>query len=549
MKTIINVFIILNILIIFNYTYASQIKYNFDYIENNDSFKIILEFTGSQTGKTKIYMPCYVWDVDLSDKIKNIKIISDPKESSLILDKKNNLAYIIHKPNSLLKVSYELHNFCTEENLSNTTIYNPSYINKGNFFINGKFGLIIPSSENFILKDNTYSILFKWNNFKGPIFSNLGNIEENVLKTKIKEKELHESFFIGGKLKIYPLLNGIDYGFVITQGNLPAIKNTIIPRLNSLINFQNKFFNSPPKKEYFLFMSRKVCKFCIGGNHQNNFQLIFLSEHNNNLKEIIKVVAHERLHKWFGGFLKHGSQENYNKWFLEGFTDYYTYYLNYLNGIIDFEEYLKSYNDCLEEYFSLPTVYATNEVIANNFWKGEVFERLPYLRGRIFAYELDNKIKEKTKDRMCLDDVIKYMIKISYNKDIEFSTEFFIETLKTFTSLDISQLLCEQITLGKTLIKSKSFLGKAILSNKKITIPDYGFDFVKSFENQKIVNVKKNSNAYKAGIRNGDKFYGAYLNGINKNTFLEIEKNNLTKTIVYRPEIINIKIPIYIMAK
>lgn len=82
-------------------------------------------------------------------------------------------------------------------------------------------------------------------------------------------------------------------------------------------------------------------------------------------------------------------------WFSEGFTEFYTYQLLYRGGLITQEEFVGRYNELIREYYMLPVRNEPNDRIIKDFWNDRGVGRLPYLRGLMFATNLNAAIKQR----------------------------------------------------------------------------------------------------------------------------------------------------------
>jgi len=248
------------------------------------------------------------------------------------------------------------------------------------------------------------------------------------------------------------------------------------------------------------------------------------------------VIAHEHLHKWFGGKLKQKPKDQVNNgWFIEEFTDYYTNYINYKYGLWDLDQYLEDYNSSLREFF-------TNDygkfIIKdlNNYYHNP--PQLLYKIGVIIAHEINQKIKTHTNSKMNLDDyIVRLMQFVGNNKDFLFSSKIFSTTLKDFIGLDNSESLLENIPISSLQVKAKEILeGKAKLLYNKIQIPNYGFDLFNSALDMKIKNLNKNSELYKNGVRNGYTIDGIwYPNKQDLILTINVRINNTIQTIKIEP--------------
>jgi predicted metalloprotease with PDZ domain len=245
--------------------------------------------------------------------------------------------------------------------------------------------------------------------------------------------------------------------------------------------------------------------------YMDNFIIIDIAKEGSLESHLIMILAHENLHNWFGGILRAPLNEYPSyAWFIEGFTTYYTDYLNSLNGIISDEEYLESYNKSLKDYFTSPFKNATNQDIASINEYSAIYD-IPYSRGRIFAQELDTYIKKVTHNKYNLDLYVKLLMSLAkIDTTILFDNDFFIKTLQEVIGYDISDMFTKTILNGGDIeLKTKTILGRAVILTKtETTIEDWGFDLLKTELTNIISGVKDSSDAYKKGLRNGQKFKG-----------------------------------------
>ena len=89
-------------------------------------------------------------------------------------------------------------------------------------------------------------------------------------------------------------------------------------------------------------------------------------------------------------------------------------------------------------------------------------------------------------------------------KQQPFSVKSFKEIAKNYTFQGVKQEISKFIDQGKTIDLT---VAASILPLEKIKMDPYqrGFDRDKILKNKIIHNINPNSNAYKAGLRNGDK--------------------------------------------
>ncbi len=121
------------------------------------------------------------------------------------------------------------------------------------------------------------------------------------------------------------------------------------------------------------------------------------------------LLAHEYTHTWnprrLGGFT-HGQAEGAEKWFTEGFTEFYTWRLLLRAGLYTLEEFVADWNDALLEYATSPARAATNADIARDYWNDRAIGRIPYRRGPLLAAMWDQRLRLASDGKRDLDDVV-----------------------------------------------------------------------------------------------------------------------------------------------
>ncbi|WP_439490178.1 hypothetical protein [Algoriphagus sp.] len=120
------------------------------------------------------------------------------------------------------------------------------------------------------------------------------------------------------------------------------------------------------------------------------------------------VTAHETSHTWIGIKIILGENSFDHQWFGEGFNDYATI-INLANSNIfgeeDFLYYLNEFT--LKPHYESQVKAAHNDSIAANYWTDHAnYGKLPYRRGCIFAFYLDNQIRLASNGRFTLRNML-----------------------------------------------------------------------------------------------------------------------------------------------
>ena len=120
-----------------------------------------------------------------------------------------------------------------------------------------------------------------------------------------------------------------------------------------------------------------------------------------------RIISHEISHTWIGTRLKYKSIKMENNWFNEGFNDYIAVYNLVRSGLFDQKAFLNYVNEeNLKEHYSNPVATIPGDSISNQFFTNDLYEKIPYQRGFIYAFYLDNQIRLATKGKQNIRDFL-----------------------------------------------------------------------------------------------------------------------------------------------
>ncbi|HZH73472.1 MAG TPA: hypothetical protein VFD91_13325, partial [Mariniphaga sp.] len=120
------------------------------------------------------------------------------------------------------------------------------------------------------------------------------------------------------------------------------------------------------------------------------------------------VTAHETSHSWIGIKITLGESSFDHQWFGEGFNDYSTI-INLANsGIYGEEEFLHYLNEkSFKKHYQSEIKGVHNDSIAANYWTDYGnYGVLPYRRGLIYAFYLDNQIRLASNGKFTLRNML-----------------------------------------------------------------------------------------------------------------------------------------------
>jgi len=118
-------------------------------------------------------------------------------------------------------------------------------------------------------------------------------------------------------------------------------------------------------------------------------------------------IAHEMMHRWIGLGLRLAGPEGSAFWFTEGFTVHYARSLMLRAGLISPDEFLADLGGTTARHFANPHAGATNETIRRGFFDDDALSVVPYVRGSLYAAELDAAIRKASGGARSLDDLMR----------------------------------------------------------------------------------------------------------------------------------------------
>ena len=372
-----------------------KLNVNFFY-KTNDKGELVLVFENQSMGESNL-MNC-MKDLKVTPKPKNIQII---KDSSLVK--------VYGKPNKEYNISYNVVKDYKSPPI-NRYRYRP-IVDSTYFHVLGTklfmYPLhLFPNQESKI----PISIDWNFNNEKAVFHSSFGLNKKQQLF--ISQDELHNSFFVGGDFRRYKFTYKEKPIYFVTRGNWKSIQDQeILEILKNTIKNQHNFWKDTIQTEFSvsLIPTYEKNSYSIGGSALTNS---FISYGSNNIgttkKGMTWLYNHELMHKWISRTIKI-EKEVVHYWFSEGFTDYYAYKLMLKNNLLSTEEFIKELNNkvLIPHYKDKVANTPNSELTFQKYWSNYgTYSKLPYRRGLLYAFLLDNQIKKQSKFSKSLDNLM-----------------------------------------------------------------------------------------------------------------------------------------------
>ncbi len=240
-------------------------------------------------------------------------------------------------------------------------------------------------------------------------FNSFAPMDSPAKKQIFKEETLGRLLFVMGSdltVERYDVRGIPYYSIRSTQKEYNDLTMELPPFFNAFFPSIRSFWNGYSDPFYFvavLPIQYAGLTRAGGFGMENGFLMKYLGEFDTWEK---LIIAHETSHSWIGLKLQIGTTSFENQWFGEGFNDYITIINMAKSKLLspsEFMDYLN--NENLKEHYSSPVREESNATIGAKYWLDyNNYGKLPYRRGLIYAFYLDNQIQLTSKGKSSLRD-------------------------------------------------------------------------------------------------------------------------------------------------
>jgi len=282
-------------------------------------------------------------------------------------------------------------------------------------------------------------------------------LKKQTLKVKLWD-ELYNSLFVGGDYRIYSFSHLNKPVYFAIRGNWlnDYTDEKLFAALKKTISTQRDFWQDNNFNYYTVIITPSLTRAdssfkgqsMKGSAVKNGFLIQSTNNPFNNWNMMRYLFNHEMMHDWIGGKIAMRNEE-LNFWFSEGFTDYYTYKNRLRSGDLSFKEWTNSFNkDVLSAHWKNPEKNQPNYILRDDFWKSRNIEKIPYRRGAIFAFWIDNQIMKKSNYTKSLDHLMRELLTICVTGNKKFTDELFLEIAQKYVKQDIAYFFQKHIICG-----------------------------------------------------------------------------------------------------
>jgi predicted metalloprotease with PDZ domain len=321
-------------------------------------------------------------------------------------------------------------------------------------------------------------------------------------------------------------------------GNVNYSTSVITADLEKIISENSKFWGGLPYNNYtflFLFTSDE-----FGGTEHMNSSIInvpsFYLEDKSHYVDFISVCSHEYFHTWNVKRLRPKGitpydfmKENYTEelWVAEGTTSYYEHIILLRTGQEKSVEFISNLQKIMKNYESRPgnNIQSLAESSFDawiKFWANTpnkwTSESDYYSKGAILSMLIDLEIRNDSKNKFSLDDVMKTMLeRYALNKG-GYTNSDFIKVCNEFAGKSIQPLFDKYLYSTDSIDWNKylNYAGIKLIKSIKEEKSSAGISVYDEGNSLKISYVIPNSPAYDAGLDRGDEIIA--LNGFKVNS-------------------------------
>lgn len=429
-----------------------------DSLEQN-GLKVELDYTAKEaTDTSMLYYRNRVWgENDIYNCLKfrpednpGMWIKTDPEHHSI---------RVAHEKSKRLRLTYRIKQDYREPSYD---IFNRPRVHNHYFHVLGQSLFMVPmrfaATER---QDEQLDVQVDWTGFP-ETFKIHNTFASETRSQKIKTDlwtGLYHSLFVGGDYRIYPFEHHKKKVYFAVRGNWlnGFTDDFLLDHARKAIISQRDFWNDYGQDYFTIILTPTVTQndsLFKGQSHtgsavRNGFMIQGTNNPFNDADTYRYMLHHELMHYWIAGKIANRHEE-LNYWFSEGFTDYYTYKNRLRINDISFAEWLRLFNkEVIGPYWKNPERNRPNYVIKDLYWESRDIEKLPYRRGAIFAFWLDNRIMLKTKYSKSLDDFMRDLLGICVREKRLFDDELFLELAHKYLEENISAKFQKNIIVGE----------------------------------------------------------------------------------------------------
>jgi predicted metalloprotease with PDZ domain len=446
-----------------------QITVNFDAEKSGKSF---LNYEDNQFGQTN-----QMDFVDFPEQLAGISVKKD----------RDSNRFVVNYPTDLKRISvkYTVEDRQKDQPFVEYCCYKP-IINSTYFHVQSCHLLAVPDAY---FSDNLEKkvVQIRWENFpKNWILHNSfgPDLSQNAL---LNLPELSQAIFVGGDFRRYSYEIHGKTAYFLTRGTWQKFSDDDLKNmLGKIFEGHRAFWNDFSDTIYSVTFlpidgvpwGEKGGSMSYGGSGLTNSFLSFATNHAGlELDAMRYIFVHELMHHWIGGHIENKDEEK-QYWFSEGFTEYFTLKNSLRYDFIGVDQFLKQFNDdfVFPHYHSEMKTMPNDSMNYAHFWSGDKrWEKLPYQRGCLYAFFLDNSIRKRSNGAQNLDNLMRDILADCVkNPSLKLSNDYFAKKIRPIVGKKGVRDFKKYIEHGKLIDFSKTDLPEGLAVEIKDVKMNFG---------------------------------------------------------------------------
>ena len=504
---------------------------------------VTLEFRGGRAGIVELELPSdWAGQSHLEGQVTNLRAVSS---DTVVLDTpRPSIKTLGFPPNQSVKISYDLARDWEgvfEHPMQFRAVLEPTY-----FEFTTQNALVHPKLN----PTEVVTVHFDWQKLPADwtLETSFGADDRCQSFTGLWNR-VNEALFAGGDFRVHRVALGNQSLVVAIRGKWSFTDEEAIAQIQKILEVEREFWHDHDFPYYLVTLKPYgVRSGSSDGSAFTNAFWLYLGGDSFSY-DVQYLLAHEGFHAWnphkMGVMKGPGVSE---KWFAEGFTVYYADVLLLRAGLLSLPEYVEHVNRGIRDYESSPVKNLTNKEIVTRYEENSV-DQLPYVRGPIVALWLDAQIREQSKNKLSLDAVMLTLARQgTENPLVELSSERVLRVAGKYLNRTSRKTLLRLVEEGASVPIPDFPKNPCIrLATEELPLFDLGFDGDVLRSKKLVAGVREDSEAFKAGVRDGQEVLGVSVNwgDVSKPVRLTVRAVSGQLRIEYFPKGKTVSVPQY----
>ena len=510
--------------------------------DDGNELAISLEIRGTSEGTTEFAVD-ETWGGAgaVADQVRDIRARGSSAQS-LAVDRPEPHRWVVtHSPGEMIEISYVLSGASPDERERHR--YLP-IVGDELILLVGRTALVRPAA---LPPEGEVDLTIRWKGFSDPDWRIVSSFGPSGIFQRERRplEDLIHAFYAVGKLRSYRRsIAGATLHIAIAGTGWRFDDQAFCEMVTTVMEFEREFFGDSDHPPYTVMLvpypGLSPDSSSKGGTNLTDSFVLYLTYrgyaggHTTGLEPLETLIAHEYFHNWN----RPGPDEDAMHWFSEGFTVFYELRVLCRLGLFTPEECVDHLNRTIRNYATSPDKETPNDVYVTSRMLDRGLQSLPYDRGAVIAVMVDDKIRRLSEGARSLDDFMREKRAAELVTGEGLRNEEVFEMLATETSPEFSaSIRAVAIDGAPAVLAPETYAQCLAMETVDVSPFELGFDFEASRRDQIVTGVIERSNAFGAGLRDGQRLTGwsVHHRDLEKQVELQVIDGGKNTTVTYLP--------------